>query len=139
MPWIATDPYERIMARVVIDGDCLLGPVNPGQSGYTVVWDNERQSMVKAHRLSYERNVGPIPDGLELDHLCRRRNCLNPQHLEAVTHQVNMLRSMSPAGEHARKTHCPSGHPYDEENTKHYRGWRYCITCARLRYQKETP
>lgn len=129
---LATDPYGRIMARIVADGDCLLGPVNTGD-GYVVVWDNDKRTMVKAHRLVYERNVGPIPDGLTIDHLCRRRNCLNHEHMEAVTRHENTIRGEGPSAQHARKTHCPSGHPYDESNTRLYRGSRYCIACGKAR------
>jgi len=66
----------------------------------------------KAHRYAYQHLVGPVPAGLELDHLCRVRACCNPQHLEAVTHAENMRR-----GAHALKTHCPSGHAYADDNT----------------------
>ncbi len=83
-----------------------------------------------AHRVAYETLVGPIPEGLECDHLCRNRPCVNPAHIEPVTSSVNTLR-----GDHAqrRKTHCPQGHPYDEENTVHYRGQRGCRACDRER------
>lgn len=64
----------------------------------------------------YEHVKGPVPDGLELDHLCRVHNCVNPAHLEAVTHAENVRRGE--AGLHnPEKTHCPNGHAYTEENT----------------------
>ncbi len=76
-----------------------------------------------AHRLVYELLVGPIPDGHELDHLCRNKGCVNPDHLEVVTHQENMKRLM------ALKTHCPSGHEYTEANIYWYDGRRLCRRC----------
>ena len=70
--------------------------------------------QVTAHRFSYEQNVGPIPEGLELDHLCRNTLCVNPLHLEAVTHRTNIRRG------YALKpliTVCKNGHEYIESNT----------------------
>ncbi|MFD0772635.1 HNH endonuclease signature motif containing protein [Streptomonospora algeriensis] len=83
-----------------------------------------------AHRLAYEIVLGPIPGGLCIDHLCRHRACVNPVHLEPVTQRENVLRGNSPAALHARATHCPEGHPFDETNTYLYPdGRRGCRTC----------
>ena len=93
---------------------------------------------VKAHRLSYELARGPIPDGLELDHLCRVRCCVNPAHLEPVTHAENVRRSIAAIGNpgalagsavQRAKTHCPSGHEYNEANTYRLLGSRFCRAC----------
>lgn len=81
----------------------------------------------RAHRWSYEHFVGPIPDGTEIDHLCRNTLCVNPAHLEPVTHQVNVARGESPPAQHARKTHCPQGHPYDVFTDRQ----RKCRACMR--------
>lgn len=95
---------------------------------------------VLAHRLVYEEQRGAIPAGLDLDHLCRVTSCVNPSHLEAVTHKVNMLRGVNPPAQNALKTHCKRGHPFDAENT-HYTpaGKRRCRTCDRayVRRQRE--
>lgn len=85
-----------------------------------------------AHIWSYENVNGPVPDGLQLDHLCRVRRCVNPAHLEAVTAQVNNLRSEAPSARNAMKTHCPQGHPYAGTNLYTYRGQRVCRECGRL-------
>ena len=90
--------------------------------------------MVKAHRFAYELLVGPIPDGRETDHLCRVRHCVNPAHLEPVTHRENTLRGDTPAARNAAKTHCPQGHPLAEGNLVPFdlrRGRRRCLTCHR--------
>ena len=86
-----------------------------------------------AYVVSYELFVGPIPDKLTIDHLCRNPECSNPKHLEAVTQQVNTLRGVGPSALNAKKTHCPQGHEYTPENT-YYRGKnhsRRCRTCNR--------
>ena len=87
---------------------------------------------IGAHRVAYRWFVGEVPDGREIDHLCRVRRCCNPAHLEAVSHQVNVLRGMSPAALNATKTHCPQNHEYTEENTYLYDGERHCKRCMRL-------
>lgn len=92
--------------------------------------------MRGAHRISYEMLIGPIPSGLQLDHLCRVRHCVNPQHLEPVTNRVNSLRGISLPAQNHRKTHCPQGHAYTPDNV-YYHGagnrWRICATCQKAR------
>ena len=96
--------------------------------------------MALAHRFAYETFVGPIPEGLTIDHLCRIRHCVNPEHLEAVTDRVNILRGEGISAQHARATHCPQGHPYDLINTYVAPdGDRDCRDCRRqsmVRYRQ---
>ena len=89
-----------------------------------------------AHRYAYETLVGPVPSGLQLDHLCRVRNCVNPDHLEPVTQRENLLRSEGAAARNARKTHCENGHPFDDENTSSTNGKRRCRACGRESEQR---
>lgn len=103
------------------------------KSGYGQMGVNGR--VLYAHRVAYEAWRGPIPEGLTIDHLCRVRSCVNPDHLEAVTMRENTLRGESTAARNARKTHCPEGHPIEagNANTKTWNGWRRCRTCFNAR------
>lgn len=86
----------------------------------------------KAHIAAYEHCIGPVPDGMELDHLCRNRACCNPEHLEPVTHQVNVLRGEGIAAVNARKTECKRGHSLAGDNLgiNPTSGTRFCRICA---------
>ena len=94
--------------------------------------------MREAYRLAYEITKGPVPKGLEIDHLCRNRACLNPFHLEAVTRRVNVLRGFGACGNNARKTHCKFGHEFTtiEESGRTRRRCMVCQYEAIKRYQE---
>lgn len=90
--------------------------------------------MRVAHRYAYQLLVGPIPAGLQIDHLCRIRHCVNPAHLEVVTQRVNLFRGDGWPGRQKRQAHCKRGHPFDLPNTYlSKKGERICRTCARAR------
>jgi hypothetical protein len=108
----------------------------------SLTWDGYAQFKSRrypgryAHRMAYELMVGPIPEGLQLDHLCKVRNCVTPDHLEPVTHAENTRRSDAGKATGAMqraKTHCPHGHEYTPENTGVYKGRRYCKKCKLIR------
>lgn len=89
-----------------------------------------------AHRYVYKLLVGPIPEGLTLDHLCRNRLCVRPDHLEPVTMFENTMRGNTVAAVNAKKTHCPKGHPYEGDNVVRYprhATWRVCKVCKYAR------
>lgn len=112
--------------------DCWLYAGYKSDLGYGQLWHKGKRYIV--HRLSYETFVGPIPDGLVIDHLCRVRHCFNPSHLEPVTARENTLRGEGVLV-NKRKTHCPRGHEYTLENTSiNSRGWRICKACEVVRH-----
>ena len=88
-----------------------------------------------AHRFSWEYYNGKIPDKKEMDHLCRNTTCVNPQHLEPVTHRENNHRGRNWERE---RTHCPQGHEFTEYNTYHHKGHRHCRMCRQIRKRKHS-
>lgn len=119
--------------RPVANGciEWTAGTAGPGGYGYFYAGRTslDQTGRIYAHRWAYEHYVGPIPDGLHIDHLCRNRLCVNPEHLEPVTPAENVARSHG----NNRKTHCPQGHPYAGKNVRVYRGQRFCRECARIK------
>jgi hypothetical protein len=99
------------------DNGCWLWMALKSEKGYGLLWAGSGSKCLKAHRVAYELMVGPIPEGLQLDHLCRNPGCVNPAHLEPVSNRENTLRGTSFAALNAAKTHCPHGHEYTPENT----------------------
>lgn len=122
----------RLMSFVGDPSQCWILPSQNNTMRYATVRINGRATT--AHRAMYEILVGPIPDGLQLDHLCRNRSCFNPKHLEPVTCRENLLRGNTHAATNAKKTHCIRGHAYDATNTILLAtGGRACRECGRIR------
>ena len=115
---------DRFWSKVEKTETCWLwrGRIQPNGYGQFAIKRDQWQH-VYAHRYSYML-LQAIPAGLQLDHLCRNRACVRPDHLEPVTQGENLMR-----GTHARITHCPHGHPYDAENTRYRNGTRQCHQC----------
>ena len=125
---------ERFWRKVKKTDNCWLWLGFKNREGYGMFYLG---NTTTAHRVSYMIKHGSIPEGLHIDHLCRVRNCVNPDHLEAVTPSVNVKR-----GGNSIKTHCIHGHPLSGENLKVYEGKRKCRTCKTINskkyYQRKT-
>lgn len=139
-----TTPIEdRFWVRVREDANgCWIWTGHRLPNGYGRISKSlgDREMVeIPVHRFAYEYVVGKIPEGLELDHLCRNPPCVNPAHLEPVTHRENLLRGNGWSGRNARKSACKHGHEFTPENT--YRGGerrgRQCMTCRRLVAQRK--
>ena len=121
---------QRFTEKYTMDeaSGCWIWTAVLDKKGYALFRDKPR--TVRAYRWAYEQKHGRVPTGMELDHLCRVRACVNPDHLEVVTHLENMRRGL-----YATKTICPRGHTYTEENTYVVKvsGHRHCRQCRRDR------
>ena len=132
-------PLDKIKAGIVLspldyNGEpCWIWTKSLNNMGYAIFRAHGRTRL--GHRVAYMELKGPIPEGLELDHLCRNRACINPAHLEPVTRSTNNRRGLSPVRTslmHTAKTHCPQGHEYTPENTAVYKGRRNCRACKNI-------
>ena len=113
-------------------GPCWLWVAAKYPCGYGEFCMGKERGNVGAHIVSYEWAIGPVPEGLELDHLCRVRLCVRPAHLEPVSHRVNSLRGASFSAVNAQLSHCGKGHLFSPENTYLIQGkWRQCRSCQR--------
>ena len=124
-PW---DLPEKLRRRVRVDESGCWHYTGPKtQWGYGIVSTSDRERL--AHRIAYRTLVGDIPEGYQIDHLCRIPRCCNPEHLEAVTPQENRRRSPNAP---ENRTHCHAGHPLSGENVRRNdKGARVCVACHR--------
>lgn len=140
---------EDHLARLDRTDPLACWPWPGGQNGDGYGQLTENYTNYRAHKYFYERIVGPVPEGLVLDHTCHdpiscaggkkcpHRACCNPKHMVPVTNQVNLLRGNTSAAENAAKTHCVNGHEFTEENTFKRRGARECRECMRVRAREQ--
>jgi len=136
-PVLTEKDLNRLWSKVVKgpgENDCWGWTDVLSEDGYAYLGvDGRKGGKFLVHRLLYELVIGPIPDGKELDHLCRNRWCVRPDHQEPVTRQVHVSRGQTIAARNAAVTHCPRGHPYDIFNTYMNHGSRQCRKCHNLR------
>ena len=126
---------ERLWSGATTDENgCWIWQRARDRYGYGTIKRDGRNCCT--HRIAYELIKGPIPAGLTIDHLCRVRACINPDHLEAVTNRENLMRGIGHAATNIRKTHCKRGHLFDDSNTYKNKGKRYCRICDRARARR---
>lgn len=124
--------WDRFFSKVSVE-DCWQWTGGKSPNGYGLFRPGGQQNQVSAHRAAWELLVGGIGPGLEIDHLCKNRACVNPDHLQPVTSWINCMRSASPPSSNFLKLECPRGHRYGDTNTRVYRGKRHCRACDRDR------
>ena len=127
---VLTDPafVRRFWAKVLVGDGCWEWQASKCQ-GYGQIGVPWRDGPERAHRVAYEMLVGPIPDGLTLDHECRNHPCVRPDHLEPVTQAVNVFRGVGFAPRNAGKLFCDSGHALSGDNLYRWRNRRFCRAC----------
>ncbi len=132
-PFTPAERQEAYWLKVKKTDTCWLWTGAIANTGYGIFWTGK--NLTQAHRYQ----MGLIPQGMQIDHLCRVRACVNPAHLEIVTQRVNILRGESLFAAEAQQTHCVNGHEFTDENTYRRKSWskgRMCKTCNKLQKQR---
>jgi hypothetical protein len=133
---------ESFWSKVSLESNtgCWVWNASTTVTGYGNYWDRKLKKLQLAHRYAYRVLVGTIPEGMTVDHLCKTRRCVNPEHFEIVSRGENTIRG---GGTHkaaklrSQKQRCKHGHPFDEDNTYvNPQGKRECRTCNRHRNKK---
>lgn len=126
---------ERFWSKVNKTEGCWQWTAAIDNTGYGVININKKKAY--AHRIVFYLTSTIIPEGLVCDHLCRNRSCVNPTHIEFVTRGENVLRGIAPTANHARKTLCKRGHPYDRAYPKNsIKQARICSICHSIDRKK---
>ena len=128
---------KRFFNKIEQTNNCWNWIGGKQTNGYGMFWTGKE--LVLSHRFSYELFKDKIPKGYTIDHLCRNRVCVNPEHLEVVTQKINVLRGNSFCSINSKKTHCPKGHELKGDNldkTHLKRGKRSCKICAQIREKR---
>ena len=128
-------PIERFLSKISITkSGCWEWTGYLDKDGYGTFWS--RNVTLGAHRFAFEYYYGAICPDLTINHLCRNRRCVNPEHLEQITNKENVLKGVGLTAINARKTHCMRGHEFTPENTYSYSNQRICKICV-SQYQKD--
>jgi len=124
---------QRFMSKIKKSKNCWIwtGGISDGYGFFKF-----ENTSIRAHRFSYELFKEMIPFRMQIDHLCKNKKCVNPEHLEIVIHQENMMRSNSVSGVNSQKTHCPKGHKYSGVNKRGQRIYKTCIKVQKNNFRK---